>query len=94
MLDPSGRSRPIFDKRKSTEREALLDSMDEADMDLDACQTDTQRRKVSEETFESDFASSGAGRVTGKGWWTGVEPGEFGRWDLSLTLPVSKERTA
>ena len=59
-------------------------------MDLDACQTSTQQRKVSQEVFESDFASTGAGRVTGKGWWTGVEPGESGHWDLSLAIPVSE----
>ncbi|ORY22682.1 hypothetical protein BCR39DRAFT_591218 [Naematelia encephala] len=55
--------------------------------DLDACQTSTQRRKVSEEVIEADFADRGAGRVTGKGWWTGVDAGESGHWDLSLLIP-------
>ena len=81
--------RPVISKRKSTDRDALLGRQDQRDMDLDACRTNTQRRKVSEEVLESDFASSGTGRVTGKGWWTGVEAGESGHWDLSLAIPVS-----
>lgn len=56
--------------------------------DADACQTSTTRRKVNEEVMEADFADKGAGRVTGKGWWTGVEPGEEGHWDLSILAPV------
>nr|XP_019048953.1 hypothetical protein I302_02733 [Kwoniella bestiolae CBS 10118]OCF27883.1 hypothetical protein I302_02733 [Kwoniella bestiolae CBS 10118] len=54
---------------------------------LDACQTTTQRRKIIEEMIEADFMSHGAGRVTGKGWWTGVDSGESGHWDLSLQIP-------
>lgn len=57
--------------------------------DADACQTSTQRRKVSEEYLEADFTEHGAGRVTGKGWWPGVEPGDRGQWDMSLLIPVS-----
>ena len=72
MLDPSGRPRSQIYKRKSADRLALLNQADDVDMDFDACQTSTQQRKLSEEVLESDFASSGAGRVTGKGWWTGV----------------------
>jgi len=56
--------------------------------DADDCQTSTARRKVSEEVLEADFTEHGAGRVTGKGWWTGVEPGERAQWDMSLLVPV------
>ncbi|KAK4688054.1 hypothetical protein P7C73_g2050, partial [Tremellales sp. Uapishka_1] len=55
--------------------------------DQDACQTSTTRKKISEELMEADFADKGAGRVTGKGWWTGVEPGDKGHWDMSLQIP-------
>ncbi|KAL7420095.1 hypothetical protein Q5752_005060 [Cryptotrichosporon argae] len=55
---------------------------------IDAVPTSTQRRKVAEEVLEADFADRGAGRVTGKGWWTGVEPGERGQWDMSLQIPT------
>lgn len=56
--------------------------------DVDACQTHTQRRKITEEVMEADFGDHGAGRVTGKGWWTGVDSGESERWDMSLLVPV------
>jgi len=56
--------------------------------DADACETDTVRRKVNEEVMEADFPDRGTGRVTGKGWWSGVEAGERGGWDLSLLIPV------
>lgn len=56
--------------------------------DADACQTSTTRKKINEEVMEADFSEKGAGRVTGKGWWTGVEPGESGHWDLSILAPV------
>ncbi|KAK8861739.1 hypothetical protein IAR55_002562 [Kwoniella newhampshirensis] len=55
--------------------------------DVDACQTTTQRRKISEEIIEADFASQKAGRVTGQGWWTGVDTGESGHWDMSVQIP-------
>jgi len=66
-----------------------LNAPEPATPDADACQTNTQRRKVSEEVLEADFTEHGVGRVTGKGWWTGVEAGERGQWDLSLQIPVS-----
>lgn len=37
----------------------------------------------------ADEQDHGGGRVTGKNWWTGVEAGEMGGWDLSLLIPVS-----
>ncbi|ORX35336.1 hypothetical protein BD324DRAFT_682685 [Kockovaella imperatae] len=87
QLDPSGRAaRHQISKRKSADREALL-SQPNVDTDLDACQTFTQQRKVSEQVLESDHAAPGAGRVTGKGWWTGVESGDSGHWDLSISIP-------
>lgn len=58
--------------------------------DADACQTSTNRRRVNEEVMEADFPSRGQGRVTGKGWWTGLEPGERDHWDMSLLIPVSR----
>ena len=48
----------------------------------------TTRRKVAEETIEADDTDWGNGQVTGKQWWTGVQPGEMGGWDLSLLIPV------
>ncbi|WWC86006.1 uncharacterized protein L201_000877 [Kwoniella dendrophila CBS 6074] len=86
LLDTSDRSAGVARKRKS-----LPSCMDPTGFpgtpDLDACQTTTQRRKISEEIIEADFISQGAGRVTGKGWWTGVDSGENGHWDLSLQIP-------
>lgn len=49
----------------------------------------TTRRKVAEESIEADETDWGAGKVTGRQWWTGVDPGEMGGWDLSLLIPVS-----
>ncbi|OWZ26626.1 hypothetical protein C354_06775 [Cryptococcus neoformans MW-RSA1955] len=49
---------------------------------------ETQRKKVAEEAVQGDFTTHGAGRVTGKGWWTGVEPGESGHWDMSIQVPT------
>nr|ODN85507.1 hypothetical protein L203_04756 [Cryptococcus depauperatus CBS 7841] len=46
-----------------------------------------QRKKINEEVTEADN-THGAGRVTGKCWWTGVEPGEDGKWDMSLQVPA------
>lgn len=48
------------------------------------------RRKVSEETNEADFMDVGSGHVTSKSWWTGLEPGESNRWDMSVPIPVSR----
>ncbi|CAK9785307.1 hypothetical protein CC85DRAFT_265886 [Cutaneotrichosporon oleaginosum] len=46
------------------------------------------RRKVSEETNEADFMDVGSGHVTSKSWWTGLEPGESNRWDMSVPIPT------
>ena len=56
---------------------------------MDACQTSTTRRKLTEEVLEADSTGHGEGRVTGKAWWTGVEAGEKDHWDMSLLIPVS-----
>ncbi|KAL1411879.1 hypothetical protein Q8F55_002861 [Vanrija albida] len=48
----------------------------------------TARNKISEETVEADFMDVGSGHVTGKGWWTGLEPGESNRWDISVPIPT------
>lgn len=66
------------------------DFKDPGTPDADACQTSTIRKRVSEEVLEADFPAHGQGRVTGKGWWTGVEPGERDHWDMSLLIPVSR----
>lgn len=47
------------------------------------------RKKVSEELNEADFMDVGSGHVTSKSWWTGLEPGESNRWDMSVPIPVS-----
>lgn len=52
----------------------------------------TVRRKVSEEVLEADVTNKGAGRVTGKGWWTGVDAGGQGQWECSLQVPVRLTR--
>ncbi|WVQ77283.1 hypothetical protein IAR50_006967 [Cryptococcus sp. DSM 104548] len=59
-----------------------------SDASVDSAGVITERRKVCEELTEADFTSHGAGRVTGKGWWTGVEPGESDHWDMSLQVPA------
>ena len=69
----------------------MLNHNDMGTPDVDAYHTSTARRKVNEEIMEADFAEKGAGRVTGKGWWTGVEPGEAGHWDMSILVPVSAD---
>lgn len=48
----------------------------------------TVRRKLAEESIVADEPDHRSGRVTGKSWWTGVEAGDMGGWDLSLLLPV------
>ncbi|GMK59637.1 hypothetical protein CspeluHIS016_0802430 [Cutaneotrichosporon spelunceum] len=49
----------------------------------------TVRRKVSEETTEADFMDVGSGHITSKSWWTGLEPGESNRWDMSVPIPTA-----
>ncbi|TYJ52070.1 hypothetical protein B9479_007327 [Cryptococcus floricola] len=71
----------LMTKRKS------LSSLN-SDASVDSAGVITERRKVCEELTEADFTSHGAGRVTGKGWWTGVEPGESDHWDMSLQVPA------
>lgn len=70
-------------------RASMVFNNDMGTPDVDACQTSTTRRKINEEVMEADFAEKGAGRVTGKGWWTGVDPGESGHWDMSILVPAS-----
>lgn len=55
---------------------------------MDACQTSTARRKLTEEHMDADPSNQGQGRVTGKSWWTGVEPADRDQWDMSLLIPV------
>ncbi|WWC58326.1 uncharacterized protein I303_100866 [Kwoniella dejecticola CBS 10117] len=86
LLDTANLPSRIIGKRKSLSNCMGTDN-NPSTPDLDACQTTTQRRKISEEMIEADFISHGAGRVTGKGWWTGVDSGESGHWDLSLQIP-------
>lgn len=45
------------------------------ELDPDACQTSTTRKKIAEEELEMGQKGS-RGVVTAKGWWTGVEPGQ------------------
>ncbi|GAC72180.1 hypothetical protein PANT_6c00110 [Moesziomyces antarcticus T-34] len=45
------------------------------DLDPDACQTSTTRKKIAEEELEMGQKGS-RGVVTARGWWTGVEPGQ------------------
>lgn len=50
---------------------------------------EVERKKVSEEMIEADFMEIGSGHITGKSWWTGLEPNEANRWDMSVPIPVS-----
>ncbi|SNX85572.1 uncharacterized protein MEPE_04281 [Melanopsichium pennsylvanicum] len=45
------------------------------DVDPDACQTSTTRKKIAEEELEMGQKGS-RGVVTARGWWTGVESGQ------------------
>lgn len=49
---------------------------------------DVARTKIAEETVEADFMDSGHGHITSKSWWTGLEPGESNRWDMSVPIPT------
>ncbi|WWD16338.1 hypothetical protein CI109_100764 [Kwoniella shandongensis] len=86
MLDTENLPTRLVKKRRSLQNCTGIEAVP-GTPDVDACQTTTQRRKVSEEMIEADFTNQGAGRVTGKGWWTGVETGESGHWDMSIQVP-------
>lgn len=60
-----------------------------ADVDQDACQTQTTKKKVAETTLDMG-KKSGRGAVTAKGMWMGVEPGEEVDFCHHLLLPVSQ----
>ncbi|OCF45144.1 hypothetical protein I317_00946 [Kwoniella heveanensis CBS 569] len=85
LLDTSDLPTRLIKKRRSLNCTGV--SAVPGTPDLDACQTTTQRRRISEEVIEADFSGHGAGRVTGKGWWTGVDTGESGHWEMSLQIP-------
>lgn len=57
-------------------------------IDIDACQTSTNRRQVAETVLESGQRGY-RGVVSGKGWWLGVNPGEHSDLKHSILLPVS-----
>ncbi|WVQ93727.1 hypothetical protein IAU59_000804 [Kwoniella sp. CBS 9459] len=86
LLDTSDLPTRLIKKRRSLNNCTGVSAMP-GTPDLDACQTTTQRKRISEEVIEADFSGHGAGRVTGKGWWTGVDSGESGHWDMSLQIP-------
>ncbi|WVF66096.1 hypothetical protein IAT40_000835 [Kwoniella sp. CBS 6097] len=86
LLDTSDLPTRLIKKRRSLNNCTGVSAVP-GTPDLDACQTTTQRKKISEEVIEADFSGHGAGRVTGKGWWTGVDSGESGHWDMSLQIP-------
>ncbi|SYW84302.1 uncharacterized protein UBRO2_05402 [Ustilago bromivora] len=60
------KSRPELDMDNHSARREL---------DPDACQTSTTRKKIAEEELEMGQKGS-RGVVTARGWWTGVEPGQ------------------
>jgi hypothetical protein len=62
----------------------------QADVDADACQTQTIRKKVAEETLEMGKKST-KGSVTAKGMWMGVDKGEDVEFCHFLALPVSMD---
>ncbi|GAA5900317.1 uncharacterized protein JCM6883_002807 [Sporobolomyces salmoneus] len=57
----------------------------EADLDGDACQTQTTRKKICETTLE--MGKKGSKGVTAKGSWMGVEAGEASDFSHSLQVP-------
>ena len=59
-----------------------------ADIDADACQTQTTKKKVAETTL--DMGKKGTkGTVTAKGMWMGVDKGEEAEFCHHLLVPVS-----
>ena len=56
--------------------------------DPDACQTSTTQKQIAETTLEMGSRCT-RGRVSAKGWWTGITPGESLRFSHFLSLPVS-----
>ena len=57
------------------------------DVDPDACQTSTTRKKIAEEELEMGQKGS-RGVVTARGWWTGVEPGQRVESSHYMQLPA------
>ena len=65
-----------------------LDAGHARSVDLDACQTTTMHKVVSETSLE--IAESGAkGRASAKGWWNGVGPGKELSFSHHILVPVS-----
>jgi hypothetical protein len=64
--------------------------LDAGDADLDACQTSTKAKWVTESVLELGQRCS-KGHTSAKGWWTGVAPGQTSEFDHSLILPVSRD---
>lgn len=60
--------------------------LDARDADLDACQTSTKAKWVTESVLELGQRCS-KGHTSAKGWWTGVAPGQTSEFDHSLILP-------
>lgn len=59
----------------------------DADVDPDACQTSTTRKKMAESTLE--MGKKGNKGVTAKGNWMGVDGGENADFSHFLLVPVS-----
>lgn len=57
------------------------------DVDPDACETTTSRKKVTEESLEMG-QKGGKGIVTARGWWTGVEAGSHLDFSHHLAIPA------
>ncbi|KAF9514982.1 hypothetical protein BS47DRAFT_1391918 [Hydnum rufescens UP504] len=59
----------------------------EADsIDIDACQTSTNRKQVAESVLDSGQRGS-KGLITGKGWWMGVNAGDYSDLKHSILIP-------
>jgi hypothetical protein len=58
-----------------------------ADVDQDACSTQTMKKKIAETSLEMGKKSA-RGTVTAKGMWLGVEPGEEADFCHFLEVPV------
>jgi hypothetical protein len=61
----------------------------ELDIDQDACQTSTTKKKVAESILE--MGKKGSKGVTAKGMWMGVGKAEEASFSHSLVVPVSND---
>lgn len=84
------RTQTVFRPRPHLTAGTGFDSNDpvNAEIDFDACQTQTTKKKVAEETLDMGKKAA-KGDVTAKGTWMGVDKGEQAEFCHYLQVPVS-----